>query len=187
MFDHGTWYYIPRCVGIIIKHELVDWLCICLIIEWTWVQNLVGAKLIFLCVWNICCVYLFYLQNSMLRICSVHMVLIYFIFCAILFCLCASLKSITFCILMAYIYEKSWWLSFFLFSSEACACHEYQLRKKKVMEFNPHDETHSDATKVLFGIRFCSWLGTLEGPIAFFYFFLFVSWYRQEIHLSFLF
>ena len=45
--------------------------------------------------------------------------------------------------------------------------------RKKIMEFNPHDGTHDDATKVLFEIRFCSCLGTLEAPTSYFDFFSF--------------
>jgi len=56
-----------------------------------------------------------YLRNSMLRICCGHMVLIYFGFCTIVFCTCASLNSITLFILMAYIYEKAYGFSFLLF------------------------------------------------------------------------
>jgi len=44
MLDHDGRYYNPRIIGIITKHELVEWLCIDLTLAWLWVRTLVDPN-----------------------------------------------------------------------------------------------------------------------------------------------
>jgi len=44
MLDHDEWYYNPRFIEIMMKHEMVKWLCIDVAIEWLYVRTLVDTN-----------------------------------------------------------------------------------------------------------------------------------------------